>query len=99
MLNLKSNHRQLHLQVASWFEKSHETGFSEQAHSHYVERCDISQHARVEGRQHWLIEVPGHLKRANKSWTKLQTIAMVRRTRQVGEKTSEETHDYISSLP
>ncbi|MBK7049706.1 MAG: hypothetical protein IPH54_02405 [Rhodoferax sp.] len=29
----------------------------------------------------------------------LQTIAMVRRTRQVGEKTSEETHYYISVCP
>jgi len=43
--------------------------------------------------------VPEHLKRATKYWTKLQTIAMVRRTRQIGEKTSEETHYYISSLP
>jgi predicted transposase YbfD/YdcC len=99
VLNLKSNHRHLHLQVASWFEKSHETGFEEQAHSHYVQSLDTKKHARIESRQHWLIEVPEHLKRATKSWTKLQTIAMVRRTRQVGEKTSEETHYYISSLP
>ena len=45
------------------------------------------------------MEVPEYLKRATKHWTKLQTIAMVRRTRQEGDKTSEETHYYISSLP
>ena len=45
------------------------------------------------------MEVPEYLKRATKYWTKLQTIAMVRRTRQVGDKTSEETHYFISSLP
>ena len=45
------------------------------------------------------MEVPEYLKRATKHWTKLQTIAMVRRTRQVGDKTSNEVHYYISSLP
>ena len=45
------------------------------------------------------MEVPEYLRRATKYWTKLQTIAMVRRKRQIGEKTSEETHYYISSLP
>lgn len=45
------------------------------------------------------MEVPEHLKRATKHWTKLQTIAMVRRKRQVAGKTSDETHYYISSLP
>ncbi len=43
-------------------------------------------------REHWLMEVPEYLLRASKYWTKLQTIAMVRRTRQIGEKSSEETH-------
>jgi predicted transposase YbfD/YdcC len=56
-------------------------------------------HGRIERREHWLMGVPEHLKRATKHWAKLQTIAMVRRTRQVGDKSSEEIHDYISSLP
>jgi predicted transposase YbfD/YdcC len=43
--------------------------------------------------------VPEYLKRATKSWANLQTIAMVRRTCQVGGKTSDEIHYYISSLP
>ena len=98
VLNLKSSHRHLHGQVASWFDKSCETDFAKQAHSHHRECADTNNHGRLESREHWLIEVPEHLKRAPKYWTKLQTIAMVRRKRQVGEKISDETH-YISSLP
>lgn len=40
------------------------------------------------------MEVPEYLKRATKYLTNLKTIAMVRRTRQIGDKTFEETHYY-----
>lgn len=99
VLNLKSNHPYLHRQVASWFKQSLEDGFSGQAHSHCMHQADTNNHGRVESREHWLVEVPEHLKRATKYWANLHTIAMVRRTRQVDDKTSEETHYYISSLP
>lgn len=99
VLNLKSNHPYLHRQVASWFQKNHETDFAEQAHSRYVTQANTNNHGRIESREHWLMEVPEYLTRATKHWTKLQTIAMVRRTRQIGDKTSDETHYYISSLP
>ena len=99
VLNLKSNHPYLHRQVASWFRKSQDNGFAEQAHGYCAQYADGNHHGRIESREHWLIEVPEHLKRATKYWAKLQTIAMVRRTRQVDGKTSEETHYYISSLP
>ena len=42
--------------------------------------------------------MPEYLERTTKSWTNLNTLAMVKRTRQVGDKVSEETHYYISSL-
>ena len=45
------------------------------------------------------MEVPEYLLRTTKYWTKLQTIAMVLRTRQVSNKISEQTHYCISSLP
>ncbi|MGH6638911.1 MAG: ISAs1 family transposase [Polaromonas sp.] len=99
VLNLKSNHPYLHRQVASWFRKSQDNGFAEQAHGYCAQYADGNNHGRIESREHWLIEVPEHLTRATKYWAKLQTIAMVRRTRQVDGKTSEETHYYISSLP
>ena len=89
---LKSNHSYLHRQVASWFEQSCANGFAQQAHSHYVQSADTNNHGRIESREHWLIEAPEHLKRATKYWTKLQTIAMVQRKRQVAGKISDETH-------
>ena len=45
------------------------------------------------------MEVPEYLLRTTKYWTKLQTIAMVLRTRQVGNKLSEQTHYCVSCLP
>lgn len=99
VLTLKSNHPYLHRQVASWFKKCQDTHFAEQAHGYCAHYADGNNHGRVESREHWLIEVPQHLQRATKYWAKLQTIAMVRRTRQVDGKTSEEIHYYISSLP
>ena len=99
VLTLKSNHPYLHRQVASWFQKNHETGFAQQTYSYSLENAQTNNHGRIESREHWLMEVPEYLRRATKHWTKLQTIAMVRRTRQVGDKSSEETHYYISSLP
>jgi predicted transposase YbfD/YdcC len=99
VLTLKSNHPYLHRQVALWFQKSHEADFAQQTYSYNLENAQSNNHGRIERREHWLMEVPEHLKRATKHWAKLQTIAMVRRTRQVGDKSSEETHYYISSLP
>ncbi len=99
VLSLKSNHRHLHGQVASWFHKNHETGFTQQTYSYRLDNAQGNNHGRIERREHWLMEVPEHLKRATKYWTNLQTIAMVRRTRQVGDKISDEIHYYISSLP
>ena len=99
VLSLKANHPHLHGEVVSCFERQHASAQAWAPHSHYVECAQTNNHGRIEQREHWLMEVPEHLKRATKYWTKLQTLAMVRRTRQVGEKTSEETHYYISSLP
>ncbi|WP_415838387.1 ISAs1 family transposase, partial [Polaromonas hydrogenivorans] len=99
VLNLKGNHRHLHGGVAAWFEACHASEQIGPAHSHYRECASTHNHGRIESREHWLMAVPEHLKRATKYWTNLQTIAMVRRTRQVAGKTSDETHYYISSLP
>jgi len=99
VLNLKGNHPHLHGGVKDWFEACHASEQIGPAHSHYLECASINNHGRIESREHWFMEVPEHLKRATKYWTNLQTIAMVRRTRQAAGKTSDETHYYISSLP
>ncbi len=99
VLTLKANHPYLHGQVASCFEASEAGGPIGTSQSYFQECASACNHGRIESRECWLMEVPAHLKRATKYWTNLQTIAMVRRTRQVGEKTSDEIHYYISSLP
>ncbi len=98
VLGLKTNHHHLCLSVASWFDKSLANGFVKQAHSHYLDAAGPSSHGRIETREHWVEEVPAHLKRAAAPWTSLKTVAMVRRTRQVGDKTSTEDSYYLSSL-
>ena len=98
VLGLKTNHRHLCLSVASWFDKSLANGFATQAHSHYLDAAGPSSHGRIETREHWVVEVPAHLKRAAAPWTGLKTVAMVRRTRQVGDKISTEDSYYLSSL-
>lgn len=98
VLGLKTNHRHLCLSVASWLDKSLANGFAKQAHSHYIDPTSPSNHGRIERREHWVIEVPAHLKRAAAPWAGLKTVAMVRRTRQVGDKISTEDSYYLSSL-
>lgn len=98
VLGLKTNHRHLCLSVASWFNKSLTNGFIKQAHSHYLEAAGPSSHGRIETREHWVVEVPAHLQRAATPWVGLKTVAMVRRTRQVGDKISTEDSYYLSSL-
>ena len=99
VLSLKTNHPHLCLSVAAWFDKVLAEGFGKHACSHFLEPAGKSSHGRIEQREHWVTAVPSHLKRAAKAWSGLQTIAMVRRQRQIGGKTSSEDSYYISSLP
>ncbi|MGH6640216.1 MAG: ISAs1 family transposase [Polaromonas sp.] len=103
VLSLKANHRHLCLQVASWFKTSLANGFARQDHSHHLDAEGPSSHARIERREHWVVKVPEHLKRAAAAWPGLQTVAMVRRQRQmvgaIGSEVSCEDSYYLSSLP
>ena len=98
VLTLKANHPYLHRQVAKWYGECLENDFAHQAHDYFEESASTNNHGRIERRQCWLIDVPEYLERTTKSWTNLNTLAMVKRTRQVDDKVSEETHYYISSL-
>ena len=98
VLGLKTNHRHLCLSVASWFDKSLADGFVKQAYSHHLDAAGPSSHGRIERREHWVLEVPAHLKRAAAPWSGLKTVAMVRRTRQVGDKICTADSYYLSSL-
>ena len=98
VLSLKTNHSHLCLQVTAWFDKSLADGFAKQAHSHYLEPVGPMSHGRIEQREHWVVKVPKHLTRAAAPWAGLQTVAMVRRQRQVAGTTSVEVSYYLSSL-
>ena len=99
VLSLKANHRHLYLGVAKWFEQTlHSTGAAA-PWSYCLQGADQSGHGRLEQREHWLMAVPEHLKRATKTWANLQTVMMVRRQRYGDDKLSCEDSFYISSLP
>ena len=61
VLGLKTNHRHLCLQVASWFEASLANDFASQAYSHHLEPMGPRSHGRIERREHWVVQVPRHL--------------------------------------
>ena len=98
VLSLKGNHPHLCLGVQTWFEKGLAEGFGSHTCKHYPEP-EQSGHGRLERREHWLTTVPRHLRRATQSWPGLQSLAMVRRHRQVDGQTSVQDCFYISSLP
>lgn len=106
VLSLKGNHRHLCAGVQKWFEKGlgsqpeggQASGFGSHTCKHYLQP-EQSGHGRLETREHWLTTVPRHLSRATQSWPGLQTLAMVRRRRQVDGQTSVEDSYYISSVP
>jgi predicted transposase YbfD/YdcC len=98
VLVLKTNHRHLCLSVACWFDNGLTNGFVKQAHSHLLDAAGPSSHGRIERREHWVLEVPARLKRAAGPWEGLKTLAMVRRTRQAGNKISTEDSYYLSTL-
>jgi predicted transposase YbfD/YdcC len=97
VLALKANQGTLHNDVKSLFVYAEETNFVD---------CDYHKtvgkgHGRVEIRECWTISDAEYFAFLDKpeQWSALQTIAMVRATRRVGEQVETETRYYISSLP
>jgi predicted transposase YbfD/YdcC len=97
ILALKGNQGSLHQEVKAFFETaehSHWVGI-EFSHSDYTE----AGHHRIEHRQVWAVPLsqvpglPGHRK-----WKGLSTVVMVKRERQLWNKTTTEVCFYITSL-
>jgi len=63
----------------------------------FVETVD-GDHGRIETRRHWITSDIDWL-REHHPWEGLQSIGMVERRREIGEKISTELHYYILSLP
>jgi predicted transposase YbfD/YdcC len=96
ILALKANHPTLFQQVNQWFETAQAQGHLPQPLEQKVE----SGHHRVEIRTTWtfsLDQLPPLSQ--SESWTGLQTLSIVERTRHLWNKTTHEVQFYLSSLP
>lgn len=99
VLALKENQGTLHQQVQSLFETVLTDPTTDIP-------CDFAQmvekdHGRVETRQCWTISDPVHIDALNPEgkWAKLNSVAMIKAHRRIGDTVSCETRYYISSLP
>lgn len=95
---VKENQAQLYEDLERLFTVDEAGRFSDPAYS-YVRKVDTS-HGRVEIRQCWAISDPeyrGYL-RGRDNWKGLQTLAMIRSERRIGEKVEIKTRYFISSL-
>jgi predicted transposase YbfD/YdcC len=93
LLSLKDNQPLLHQEVASYFDDALGSGVE----LPYHENVDKG-HGRLEVRRVWTSTDIGWMS-VRKRWKGLQSLVMVERERQVGEKTSKERAYFLSSQP
>ncbi len=97
VLALKGNQGKLNQQVEAWFEQAQANGFLGIEHSYH--QTVEGGHHRIESRQVWTVPVsqlpPLH---RQSQWLGLTTVVMVKRTRQLWNKTTTEVCFYVSSL-
>jgi predicted transposase YbfD/YdcC len=96
VLALKGNQSGLFEDVKSLFEHTQEVGFENCEHYKTTEKG----HGRFEVRECWTLSDPDTLAsiRSLANWRALRTVIMVKSERFVGDKRSEESRYYISSL-
>jgi predicted transposase YbfD/YdcC len=99
VLSLKENQGNLYEDVTALFAHGQETDFAHMPHD-YTKTIDKG-HGRIEIRECWtLTDLAGfgYIRKLS-AWKNLQTVAMVRSERRIGDDVSIETRYYISSLP
>jgi len=96
VFSLKGNQGNLHKDVELLFQKAKEDGFKDLAHETHT--TVDGGHGRVETRRYTTVADVDWFEEKSK-WAKLTTFGMVESQRDVGDKTTEETRYYISSLP
>lgn len=99
VLSLKGNQGQLHEDVADMFTYFEKIGFANIAHNYH--KTVGKEHGRIEIRECWTFNPQQWTQyfRTLDKWKGLQTVAMIRAQRQVGEKVTNETRYVITSLP
>lgn len=99
ILTLKDNQPHLHEDVALLFQQVRSKRFCE-VQPHYFESVEKG-HGRIETRRCWqidLCDLEGRWADVQAEWAGLASVLLLERDRQVGTKTSTETHYYVSSL-
>jgi predicted transposase YbfD/YdcC len=98
LLSVKENQFQLYEDLERLFGIDEAGGFSDPAYS-YVRKVDNS-HGRMEIRQCWAISSQEYVDylRGRDKWKGLQTVAMIRSERRIGEKVEIKTRYFISSV-
>ena len=99
VLALKENQETLYQDTVDLFEHVAQTP-SHHLTTDYVKTTDMG-HGRYEVRECWTITDRTGFPyfRTSQPWAKLQTLVKIRRERHLADKTTVETHYYISSLP
>lgn len=98
VLSLKGNQGQLHEDVVEMFAYFEGIAFKEIAHDYH--KTVNKGHGRLEVRECWVFEpaVWSDYFRTLDKWAGLQSVAMIRAQRQVGEEVTTETRYFITSL-
>jgi predicted transposase YbfD/YdcC len=99
VLTLKDNQAHLHEDVTLLFAQVLSDRFSEVA-PHFFESLEKG-HGRIETRRCWQIDLSdldGRWADVQAEWAGLASVIKMERERQIGTKTSTETHYYLSSL-
>lgn len=98
VLSLKGNQGKLHEDVSEMFAYFEKIEFADIEHDYH--RTVDKGHGRLEIRQCWSFDPHqwGDYFRTLSKWKGLQSVAMVRARRQIGEKVQEEVRFFISSL-
>lgn len=96
MIALKANQGNLNQEIREFFKIHEATDFVDLAH--YSHEETNSAHGRIEIRNCIVTDQLDWLKQKY-DWVDLKTVAMIQSTRIIGEKETNETRFYISSLP
>jgi predicted transposase YbfD/YdcC/urease gamma subunit len=96
IFSLKGNHETMHEEVKTFFEQAEADGLTNVKHD-FAETFDKG-HGRLEHRRCWIVNEIEWFEDKEK-WASLNSFIMIKSKRTIGEKTTEETRYFISSLP
>lgn len=99
VLALKGNQETVHTDVRRFFEYAAARKFEEVTYQTWT--CVNKDHGRIETRRFWQVDLchlEGRWADVQQEWSGLSSLLMLQSERKVGDKTSQETRFYLSSL-